>query len=138
MPPQVLAEQQQSMTFMDPPAYGTYRSLVDYAFRLKQLEARKPLMRRIARETVDRVIERGECEFVTEIAMQMPMRMMFALLGVRDEDYGQVVNLVNTLALADDPEFAVRTHRPRLATCLRRDRPSPHTGYDRAPTGTKQ
>lgn len=106
MPPPVLAEQQQSMTFMDPPAHRKYRSLVDYAFRLKRLEARKPLMRRIAQETVDRVIERGECEFVTEIAMQMPMRVMFALLGVRDEDYGQVVNLVNTLALADDPEFA--------------------------------
>jgi cytochrome P450 len=63
-------------------------------------------MRRIAQETVDRVIDRGECEFVNEIAMQMPMRVMFALLGVRDQDFGHVVDLVNTLALADDPEFA--------------------------------
>ena len=29
-----------------------------------------------------------------------------ALLGVRDQDFGHVVDLVNTLALADDPEFA--------------------------------
>ena len=105
-PAEILAEQQQSMTFMDPPGHRKYRSLVDYAFRLKQLEARKPLMHRIARETVDRVIDRGECEFVNEIAMQMPMRVMFALLGVRDQDFGYVVDLVNTLALADDPEFA--------------------------------
>jgi len=105
-PPGILAEQQQSMTFMDPPEHRKYRSLVDYAFRLKQLEARKPLMRRIAKETVDRVIGRGECEFVTDIAMQMPMRVMFALLGVEERDYDHVVNLVNTLSLADDPEFA--------------------------------
>jgi len=105
-PPQILAEQQQSMTFMDPPEHRKYRSLVDYAFRLKALEPRKPVMRRIAREIVDRVIGRGECEFVTDVAMQMPMRVMFNLLGVEERDYDYVVSLVNTLALADDPEFA--------------------------------
>jgi cytochrome P450 len=105
-PPAVLAEQQQSMTFMDPPEHRKYRSRVDYAFRLKALEARKPLMRRIATEIVDRVIDAGECEFVKDVAMQMPMRVMFHLLGVEERDFGHVVNLVNTLSLADDPEFA--------------------------------
>ena len=34
-----------------------YRSLVDYAFRLKALESPEPVMRRIAREIVDHVID---------------------------------------------------------------------------------
>ena len=48
-PLQILAEQQQSMTFMGPPEHRKYRSLVDYAFRLKALESRKPVMRRTTR-----------------------------------------------------------------------------------------
>jgi len=105
-PAAALAEQQQSMTFMDPPQHRKYRTLVDYAFRLKELEARKPVMRRIASDIIDRIIARGECEFVSEVAMQLPMRVMYNLLGVREQDYQYVVDLTNTLALADDPEFA--------------------------------
>jgi cytochrome P450 len=105
-PPAVLAEQQQAVTFMDPPEHRKYRSLVDYAIRLKALQSRKPVMQRIAREIVDRVIDAGECEFVGDIAMQLPMRVMFTLLGVREQDYQYVVDLTNTLSLADDPEFA--------------------------------
>jgi cytochrome P450 len=105
-PPEVLAEQQQSMTFMDPPEHGRYRALVSQAFRFKALAARKPMMRQVAQQIVDRVIDAGECEFVKDVAMQMPMRVMFELLGVRDEDSMHVVDLVNTLSMADDPEFA--------------------------------
>jgi cytochrome P450 len=105
-PPEVLAEQQKSLTFMDPPEHRKYRTLIDSAFRLKALEARRPAMEQAAREIVDAVIDRGECEFVTDIAMQMPMRVMFDLLGVRAGDYAHVVQLVNTLSMADDPDFA--------------------------------
>jgi cytochrome P450 len=105
-PPEVLVEQQKAVTFMDPPEHRKYRSLIDGPFRLKALQARKGPMQRAAREIVDAVMDRGECEFVTDIAMQMPMRVMFDLFGVRPEDYMYVVNLVNTLSLADDPDFA--------------------------------
>ena len=105
-PPEVLAEQQQSLTFMDPPEHRKYRTLIDSAFRLKALEARRPAMEQAAREIVDAVIDRGECEFVTDIAMQMPTRVMFELLGVRAGDYARVVRMVNTLSMADDPDFA--------------------------------
>jgi cytochrome P450 len=105
-PPAILAEMQQAVTFMDPPEHRRYRALIDAPFRLRALEARKAPMRRAATEIVDAVIGCGECEFVTEVAMQMPMRVMFELLGVRAADYPYVVGLVNTLALADDPDFA--------------------------------
>ena len=105
-PPEVLAEQQKSLTFMDPPEHRKYRSLIDHAFRLKALESRRPAMENAAREIVDAVIARGECEFVNDVAMQMPMRVMFELLGVHAADYARVVQLVNTLSMADDPDFA--------------------------------
>ena len=63
-PEDVLAVQQQSMTFLDPPRHREYRSLADFAFRPKALQPRKPLMQEMATEILDRVIDKGECEFV--------------------------------------------------------------------------
>jgi cytochrome P450 len=106
MPDEALEEQQESLTFMDPPRHRTYRSLVEYAFRPSQMTAREPSMRVAARAIIDNVIDRGECEFVNEVAIRMPMHVMFTLLGVSANDFQRVVDLTNTLSLADDPDFA--------------------------------
>jgi cytochrome P450 len=106
MPKDVLAIQQESMTFMDPPRHRDYRSLVDFAFRPKALKGRKALIKQFAREVIDGVIDKGECEFVEEVAMQVPMRTILGLLGVEEKDYSHVSRLTNVLTLAADPEFA--------------------------------
>jgi len=43
---------------------------------------------------------------VGDVAMQFPMRVIYAVLGVREEDFAYVADLTNTLTLADDPDFA--------------------------------
>jgi cholest-4-en-3-one 26-monooxygenase len=106
IPESVLPEQQQALTFMDPPQHRQYRTLVEYAFRPSQMSLREPGMRAEAKAIVDRVIDKGECEFVNEVAIQLPMRVMFRLLGVPEKDFEHVVALTNTLSLADDPDFA--------------------------------
>jgi len=106
MPAALLDPQRLSINLMDPPAHRHYRSLVDYAFRPGLLAEREPLMRGFAREIIDRVADRGECEFVNEVAMQLPMRVMFHLLGVRPEDEAKVVALTNATLFGDDPEYA--------------------------------
>ncbi len=105
-PEQLLAEQQESLTFMDPPRHRQYRSLVEPAFRQTAMRQREPMMRALASAILDEVLPRGRCEFVQEVAMQLPTRVIFAVLGVPEEDFAQVADLTNTLALADDPEFA--------------------------------
>jgi len=106
IPPDLLPETQLSLTFQDPPIHRKFRTIVEYAFRPSQMKAREPIMREMARSILDSVIDRGECEFVNEVAIQLPMRVMFTLLGVRPEDFAHVVDLTNTLTLADDPDFA--------------------------------
>ncbi|WP_279245191.1 cytochrome P450 [Candidatus Litorirhabdus singularis] len=106
-PPDVLAIQQESLTFMDPPRHGEYRSMADFAFRPKALRARADLMQQMATQVIDAVIDKGECEFVEEVAMQLPMKAIYGLLGVKPEDYQYVADITNTLALANDPEYAV-------------------------------
>jgi cholest-4-en-3-one 26-monooxygenase len=105
-PPQLLAEQQESLTFMDPPRHRQYRALVEPAFRQGAMRAREPMMRALASTILDEVLPHGECEFVAEVAMQLPTRVIFGVLGVPPADFKRVADLTNTLALADDPEFA--------------------------------
>jgi len=38
--------------------------------------------------------------------MELPMRVMFTLLGVEEKDYQYVADLTNVLALANDPDYA--------------------------------
>lgn len=105
-PEAILGELQKSMTFQDPPAHRVLRSLGDLAFKPDSLAARRPLMQAMAREILDALEDRRECEFIGEVAMQLPMRILFRLLGVREEDHARVVELTNTLTLANDPDFA--------------------------------
>jgi cholest-4-en-3-one 26-monooxygenase len=105
-PPALLAQQQESLTFMDPPRHRLYRALVEPAFRPGAMRIREPMMRALASSILDEVLPRGECEFVAEVAMQLPTRVIFGVLGVPPADFKRVADLTNTLALADDPEFA--------------------------------
>jgi cytochrome P450 len=43
---------------------------------------------------------------VGEVAIQLPMRVMFAILGVRPEDFAHVVDTTNAVTLGFDPDFA--------------------------------
>lgn len=105
-PEAVLEELQQSMTFQDPPLHRNLRAVGDIAFKADGLDARKPLMQAMAREILAAASTRGRCEFISEVAMQLPMKILYRLLGVREEDYAHVVALTNTLSLASDPDFA--------------------------------
>jgi cytochrome P450 len=105
-PEDVLAIQQESMTFMDPPRHRDYRRLVDDAFRPKALVGREGLIRQMAREVIDGVMQKGQCEFVEEVAMQLPMRTVLGLLGVQEQDYAYIANVVNVMTLAADPDYA--------------------------------
>ncbi|GAB3275511.1 cytochrome P450 [Parahaliea aestuarii] len=105
-PPELLEMQRQAMTFMDPPRHRSRRALVDYAFRKDVLDARKPMMQAKVAEIIDGIIDRGECEFVSEVAMHLPVHVIFTLLGIQKSDYDFLVRAINTMTLANDPDYA--------------------------------
>jgi cytochrome P450 len=105
-PEPVLDELRASLTYMDPPNHRPPRRIVDLAVKPQELEARRPLMRQMAKDIIDAVIDAGECEFIEDVALQLPMRILYRLLGVRDEDYERVAALTTRLTLASDPDFA--------------------------------
>lgn len=105
-PPELLPLQRLAMTFMDPPEHRNKRALVDYVFRPNVLDERKPMMQEKVTAIVDSIIDRGECEFVGDVAMHLPVHVIFTLLGVPEEDYTYLIGLINTMTLANDPDYA--------------------------------
>lgn len=107
MPASLLDPKRMSINLMDPPGHREYRSLVEHAFRPSMLKEREPVMREMARDIVDAVIDRGSCDFVNDLAIHLPMRVMFMLLGVKPEDERRVVDLTNATLFGDDPRYSV-------------------------------
>jgi cytochrome P450 len=90
---------------MDPPAHRNKRALVDYVFRPNVLEERKPMMQTKVRAIIDAIIDKGRCEFVGDVAMHLPVHVIFTLLGVPEQDYTYLIGLINTMTLANDPDY---------------------------------
>lgn len=93
------------MLNMDPPRHRQHRTLVDQAFRKRHVQALRPHIQDIVKQIIDGVIEKGECEFVEEVAAILPMRVICEMMGVPDEDRRRVYEIGNSLIGSDDPEL---------------------------------
>ena len=91
---------------MDPPKHMKYRKVVRDAFTPKAVGEMEPWLRQQARVIVDRIAVRGECEFVEEVAAELPLMAILEVLGVPQQDRKQFFSWTNTMAFADDPDVA--------------------------------
>jgi cholest-4-en-3-one 26-monooxygenase len=64
-------------------------------------------IRDVAREIVDRVAERGECDFVVDIAAELPLQVIAEMMGVPTEDRHKLFEWSNRMIGSEDPEYAV-------------------------------
>jgi cholest-4-en-3-one 26-monooxygenase len=95
----------QVMLSMDPPKHRHYRSLVSKAFTPRMVDGLRPRIAQMCREIVNRVIEKGECDFVEELAAPLPMLVITELMGVPEEDRMHVYEIGNKMVGFDDPEY---------------------------------
>ncbi|HYC24041.1 MAG TPA: cytochrome P450 [Candidatus Bathyarchaeia archaeon] len=103
------------MLNMDPPQHARYRRLVSQGFTPRMTAALEPHIREIADKIIDAVIARGECDFVTEIAAELPLQVIAELLGIPLEDRHKVFEWSNRLIGFDDPEFQNSMEEGKLA-----------------------
>jgi cholest-4-en-3-one 26-monooxygenase len=102
-----LAMQQQMMLNMDPPLHTRYRLLINKGFTPRMVKQLEDSMRDRATRIVDAICEKGECDFVTDVAAELPLQVIADILGVPQEDRFKVFEWSNRLVGADDPEYAV-------------------------------
>jgi cholest-4-en-3-one 26-monooxygenase len=74
------------MIEMDDPAHWKRRKLVNRGFTPGRVRASEQEVRDKCDAIIDRVCERGECDFVRDIAAPLPMALIGDMLGVAPED----------------------------------------------------
>jgi cholest-4-en-3-one 26-monooxygenase len=103
------------MLNMDPPQHAKFRRLVSKGFTPKRIATMREHVRELSRSIVDRIAERGECEFVADVASQVPMQTICEMLGVPECDRQRVYDISNKLIGFDDPEFQTTFEEGHLA-----------------------
>ncbi len=75
-----------SMINRDPPRHRIQRGLVNRGFTPRRVEALAPRIRQLCSESIDGVLPRGRCDFVSEIAAPLPMHVIGDLLGIEPDE----------------------------------------------------
>jgi len=101
---------------MDPPQHVKFRRVVQRAFTARRIEAIRPAVRQRARRIVDAVAEKGECEFVADIAARLPLDVICDLMGVPENDRNGLFELSNRLIGFDDPEYQTSQEDAKIAS----------------------
>ncbi|MHB8684946.1 MAG: cytochrome P450 [Dehalococcoidia bacterium] len=105
-PPDALALLQTLMLNMDPPRHTLYRRLVATGFTPAMIRRLEPHVREITTRIIDNVARRGACDFVSDVAADLPLQVIAEMLGVPLEERHRVFEWSNRLIGFDDPEFA--------------------------------
>ena len=104
-PEEALETQRLMMLNMDPPRHAKLRGLVNKGFTPRMVSQLTPPIRRICGEILDAVSSRGECDFVKEVAAELPLQVIAELLGIPRSDRHQIFEWSNTMIASDDPEW---------------------------------
>lgn len=90
---------------MDPPVHGEYRSILSRHFTPRAVRALEPQVEEITRDVLDSVMDRTECDFVTDISARVPVAVIAELLGVPRKDWPTLFRWSNEIIGSGDPEF---------------------------------
>ncbi|MEZ4290673.1 MAG: cytochrome P450 [Myxococcota bacterium] len=90
---------------MDDPRHGEQRRIVSRGFTPRALERLEASVARRADAVIDRVIERGECDFVQDIAAPLPLEIICDLMGIPESHERMVFERSNVILGLGDTEL---------------------------------
>lgn len=100
---------------MDPPKHLKYRRLVRNAFTPKAVDSYEARFREVARKIVSEAVEGGRCEFVEDVAAELPLIAICELMGVPLDKRRRIFELTNIMIGMDDPELATTQDEGMMA-----------------------
>ncbi|WP_329465415.1 cytochrome P450 [Streptomyces sp. NBC_01431] len=100
------------MLNMDPPEHTRVRQIVQRGFTPRAIRSLEGALRTRARGIVDAALSEankndGTFDFVTNIAVELPLQAIAELIGVPQEDRTKIFDWSNKMAAYDDPEYAI-------------------------------
>jgi cytochrome P450 family 142 subfamily A polypeptide 1 len=93
------------MIDMDDPEHLLRRKLVNAGFTRKRVMDKLPSLERLCDTLIDAVCERGECDYVRDIAAPLPMAVIGDMLGVLPEQRQMLLNWSDDLVCGLSSHF---------------------------------
>ena len=93
------------MIAMDDPRHQRLRRIVSRGFTPRMLGQLEDQVQRAAKAVVDRVAEKGECDFVMEISAPLPLWIICDMMGIPPSQRDWVFERSNLILGLGDPEY---------------------------------
>jgi len=94
-----------SMINLDDPRHARLRRIVSRAFSPRLIAKFEDDVRDVATAVVDDLLATGPCDFVSNVAAKLPLKIICAMMGIPDEKYDMVLANTNIILSGADPEF---------------------------------
>ncbi|MEU7032639.1 cytochrome P450 [Streptomyces sp. NPDC046237] len=99
------------MLNMDPPEHTRVRQIVQRGFTPRAIRTLENALRERARKIVEEAKRNagadGSFDFVTQVAVELPLQAIAELIGVPQEDRARIFDWSNKMVAYDDPEYAI-------------------------------
>jgi cholest-4-en-3-one 26-monooxygenase len=89
----------------DPPEHGRRRRPMNKYFSMPVVTPMRPLFEEIVTEILDAAEAKNDIDLVIDVADQLPVKVILRLLGVLEEDWAALQNMVARALHAQDPEY---------------------------------
>jgi cytochrome P450 len=99
-------EVRKSMLETDGVRHWALRRLLQHEFTPRGLAGYEVFLRGLTRTTVDRALALGDFDFVKEVSADFPIQVLAQMLGVPEEDTGQLIEWGNRMVGNTDPDYA--------------------------------
>ncbi|MFF8196124.1 cytochrome P450 [Streptomyces bobili] len=91
-----------TLALTDAPRHRQLRGLVDSWFAVRSVRELEEEMRGVTSAVVDSALERGSCDFVTDIAARVPLYVICKMMGVPDSGWEHLYTLTSQAFGAGD------------------------------------
>lgn len=94
-----------SLISMDDPRHARLRKIVSGTFTPRMLNAVLDDVEKTAKKVVDKIVDKGEIDFVTDISMPFPLLVILDMMGIPHSEYDMVLAQSNIILSGGDPDF---------------------------------
>lgn len=104
LPPDSLEMMRGMLLAMDPPRHLTYRKPLADSFKAKVIAGMEDQIRDLTRKVLADAAEKGEVDFVHDVAAHIPTQVMGRLMGLPEADWALLHTLAERQTSGQDPD----------------------------------
>jgi methyl-branched lipid omega-hydroxylase len=114
LPPELL-DFFSGMIATDDPRHARLRRIVSSAFTPRRVREIEEDVQRLATEIVSQIAPSGTCDFTTDVATPLPLRVICSMMGVPRSEEAAVLRCTNIISADNDDEYFAPGEDPVLA-----------------------